>query len=91
MSRYGGRYGAAKPVRGAKTPYAPPRGSASGSDVAKARREKRMKPSEVIAMRDQLSAELDEEYGVKDLRVADWLIGSGWVVAPPKNEGETSE
>lgn len=46
-----------------------------------------MTPAEVINMRDQLSAELDEEYGVKDLRVADWLIGSGWVVAPPKNEG----
>lgn len=42
-----------------------------------------MTPAEVIAMRDKLSAELDEESGVKDLRVADWLIGSGWVTNEP--------
>ena len=57
-----------------------------------------MTPAEVIAMRDQLATEIYEASGQRTekqfmhaLSVADWLIKSGWVVAPPKNEGEISD
>lgn len=56
-----------------------------------------MTPAEVIAMRDKLATGLYEESGERTMkqflhgmRLADWLIGSGWVVTPPKNEGENS-
>lgn len=53
-----------------------------------------MIPRAVMAMRDQLGEELIEIYGerVEDpVELADWLIKSGWVVAPPKNEGENDD
>lgn len=48
-----------------------------------------MTPAEVIAMRDRLAEELwrapiDDDYE----SIAVWLIETGWVVAPPKREGE---
>lgn len=53
-----------------------------------------MTPAEVIAMRNRLVEELEVDFtiydGMGDFNwIADWLIEKGWVVAPPKNEGET--
>lgn len=53
-----------------------------------------MNPSEVIAMRDQVAQVIKNAMNVRgmDDRIvlaATELIREGWVVAPPKNEGET--
>ena len=47
-----------------------------------------MTPAEVIAMRDRLSEWLMTEYKDNSDVLAESLIKSGWVVAPPKNEGD---
>lgn len=52
-----------------------------------------MTPAEVIAMRDKLRDELlfklrDDLTWDQCINLAESLIKSGWVVAPPKNEGE---
>lgn len=55
-----------------------------------------MTPAEVITMRDRLAEELREVDGSNiiwndAIVVADWLIATGWVVAPPKHEGENDD
>lgn len=50
-----------------------------------------MTPAEVIAMRDKLHRDLPAWVKASDptKKVADQLIRTGWVTAPPKNEGES--
>lgn len=55
-----------------------------------------MTPAEVIAMRDRLRDELlfklrDDLTWDQCINLAESLIKSGWVVAPPKNEGENDD
>lgn len=54
-----------------------------------------MLPSEVIAMRDRLTSYCRRELDIEDYTrariVAEALILSGWVVSPPKNEGENDD
>lgn len=49
-----------------------------------------MTPAEVIAMRDKLAEGIGQQQ-LSSEGIADWLIESGWVVAPPKNKGENNE
>ncbi len=48
-----------------------------------------MTPAEVIAMRDDLSAVIEESRLTEPVEIADMLIGSGWVTSEPaEREGE---
>ncbi len=42
-----------------------------------------MTPAEVIAMRDDLSAVIEESRLTEPVEIADMLIGSGWVTSEP--------
>lgn len=47
-----------------------------------------MTPAEVLAMRDRLTAAMDDNFGPifpgEGHALADWLIESGWVTEEPK-------
>lgn len=55
-----------------------------------------MTPAEVIAMRDRLRDELLFKLRAdltwdQCIYTAEWLVRTGWVDTPPKNEGESNE